>query len=193
MARSNGRHFLTRAQKSVPSKLFNRPTVDQKASTHETAGMLILVLVLKDSLMTFFKSLSLSWSLGVRSLSLSWSLGVWSLSLSWSLWARSLSSSWSLWSSPCPCPCFQSLQGLVSNIPLFRLIRILLWCQCLQLVLIILTCVFPAIILLCVYKYDVYGLAMFFCYNHRYYKAYNIYDYNTSLVFHLESSNANLK
>src|SRR6218665_3053877 len=47
--------------------------------------MLILVLVLKDSLRTFFKSLSLSWSLGVRSLSLSWSLGVRSLSLSWSL------------------------------------------------------------------------------------------------------------
>src|SRR6218665_2523739 len=42
--------------------------------------MLILVLVLKDSLRTFFKSLS--WSLGVRSLSLSWSLGVRSLSLS---------------------------------------------------------------------------------------------------------------
>src|SRR6218665_2469280 len=39
-------------------------------------GMLILVLVLKDSLRTFFKSLSLSWSLGVRSLSLSLSLGV---------------------------------------------------------------------------------------------------------------------
>ena len=36
--------------------------------------MLILVLVLKDSLRTYFKSLSLSWSLGVRSLS--WSLGV---------------------------------------------------------------------------------------------------------------------
>jgi len=58
------------------------------------AGMLILVfvLVLKDSLRTFFKSLSLSWSLGVRSLS--WSLGVRSLSLSWSLGVRSLS--WSL-------------------------------------------------------------------------------------------------
>src|SRR6218665_2038981 len=40
--------------------------------------MLILVLVLKDSLRTFFKSLSLSWSLGVRSLSLG--------------------------SCPCPCP-----------------------------------------------------------------------------------------
>src|SRR6218665_1515923 len=37
--------------------------------------MLILFLVLKDSLRTFFKSLSLSWSLGVRSLSLSWFLG----------------------------------------------------------------------------------------------------------------------
>src|SRR6218665_1952966 len=45
-------------------------------------GMLILILVLKDSLRTFFKSLSLSWSLGVRSSSLSWSLG----------------------SGPCPCP-----------------------------------------------------------------------------------------
>src|SRR6218665_1376079 len=58
--------------------------------------MLILVLVLKDSLRTFFKSLSLSWSLGVRSLSLSWSLGVRSLSLSWSLGVRSLSLSLSL-------------------------------------------------------------------------------------------------
>src|SRR6218665_2929448 len=54
----------------------------------------------------------------------------------------------------------------------------LLQCQCIQLVLIILTYVFPAVILLCIYKYDVYGLAMFFCYNHRYYKAYNIYGYN---------------
>src|SRR6218665_979819 len=64
---------------------------------HLLPGMLIfvLVLVLKDSLRTIFKSLSLSWSLGVRS-----------LSLSWSLWIRSLSLSWSLWSSPCPCPCF---------------------------------------------------------------------------------------
>src|SRR6218665_714034 len=42
--------------------------------------ILVLVLVLKDSLRTFCKSLS--WSLGVRSLSLSWSLG----------------------SGPCPCP-----------------------------------------------------------------------------------------
>ena len=67
------------------------------------AGMLILVLVLvlKDSLRTFLKSLSWFW--GVRSLSLSWSLGVRFLSLSWSLWVRSLSLSWSLWSSPCPC------------------------------------------------------------------------------------------
>src|SRR6218665_2707541 len=38
--------------------------------------ILVLVLVLKDSLRTFFKSLSLSWSLGVRSLSLFLSLGV---------------------------------------------------------------------------------------------------------------------
>src|SRR6218665_1489553 len=51
--------------------------------------ILVLVLVLKDSLRTFFKSLSLS--LGVRSLSLSWSLGVRSLFLSWSLGVRSLS------------------------------------------------------------------------------------------------------
>ena len=43
---------------------------------YSLSGMLILVLVLKDSLRTFFKSLSLSWSLGVRSLSLSLSLGV---------------------------------------------------------------------------------------------------------------------
>src|SRR6218665_846844 len=66
-------------------------------------GMLILVLVLKDSLTTFFKSLSLSWSLGVRSLSLSWPLGV--RSLFWSLWVRSLSLSWSFWSSSCHCHC----------------------------------------------------------------------------------------
>src|SRR6218665_3220152 len=66
------------------------------------AVVLVLVLVLKDSLRTYFKSLFLSWSLGVRSLSLSlgvrsrrslslfWSLGVRSLSLSWSLGIRSL-------------------------------------------------------------------------------------------------------
>src|SRR6218665_3540920 len=51
---------------------------------------LILVLVLKDSLRTYFKSLSLS--LGVRSLF---------LSLFLFLWVRSLSRF--LWSSPCPC------------------------------------------------------------------------------------------
>src|SRR6218665_1669172 len=69
------------------------------------AVVLVLVLVLKDSLRTYFKSLSLSWSLGVRSLPLS--LGVRSrrsLSLSWSLGVRSLSLSWSLGSDPCPCP-----------------------------------------------------------------------------------------
>src|SRR6218665_2999817 len=51
--------------------------------THSTLALkpgmlilvLVLVLVLKDSLRTFLKSLSLSWSLGVRSLSLSLSLG----------------------------------------------------------------------------------------------------------------------
>src|SRR6218665_1074315 len=58
------------------------------------AVVLVLVLVIKDSLRTYFKSLSLSWSLGVRSLSLS--LMVRSLSLSWSLGVRSLSLSWSL-------------------------------------------------------------------------------------------------
>src|SRR6218665_1219163 len=77
------------------------------------AVVLVLVLVLKDSLRTYFKSLFLSWSLGVmslslslgvrsrRSLTLSWSLGVRSLSLSWSLGIRSLSLSWSLGSGPC--------------------------------------------------------------------------------------------
>src|SRR6218665_3104032 len=59
--------------------------------------ILVLVLVLKDSLRTFFKSLSLSWSLGVRSLSLSWSLGVRSLSLS-------LRTPYGHFSSPCPSP-----------------------------------------------------------------------------------------
>src|SRR6218665_459196 len=44
-------------------------------AVYKLAGMLILVLVLKDSLKDFFNSLSLSWSLGVRSLSLSLSLG----------------------------------------------------------------------------------------------------------------------
>src|SRR6218665_216572 len=44
--------------------------------------ILVLVLVLKDFLRTYFNSLS--WSFEVRSLSLSWFL----------------------WSSPCPCPCF---------------------------------------------------------------------------------------
>src|SRR6218665_3495275 len=39
------------------------------------AVVLVVVLVLKDSFRTYFKSLSLSWSLGVRSLSLSLSLG----------------------------------------------------------------------------------------------------------------------
>ena len=60
----------------------------------------VLILVLKDSLRTYFKSLSLSWSLGVKSLSLSLGgqvqevlvlvLGVRSLFLSWSLGVRSL-------------------------------------------------------------------------------------------------------
>src|SRR6218665_2900373 len=54
--------------------------------------ILVIVLVLKDSLRTFFKPLSLSWSLGVRSLS--WSLGV-----------RSLSCPGPCGSGPCPYPC----------------------------------------------------------------------------------------
>src|SRR6218665_2233486 len=94
--------------------------------------VLVLVLVLKDSLRTFFKSLSLSWSLGVRSLPLSLSLGSQVqevLVLVLVLGVRSLSLSWSLGSSPCPCPCpcpcLYSLQGLVSIIALFRFIRII--------------------------------------------------------------------
>src|SRR6218665_3055211 len=70
--------------------------------------VLVLVLVLKDSLRTYLKSLFLSWSLRVRSLSLSLVgqvqeilvfvlvLGVRSLSLSWSLGVRFLSLPWSL-------------------------------------------------------------------------------------------------
>src|SRR6218665_3347559 len=67
------------------------------------AVVLVLVLVIKDSLRTYFKSLS--WFLGVRSLSLSLgvrsrrslslSLGVRSLPLSWSSGVRFLSLSWS--------------------------------------------------------------------------------------------------
>src|SRR6218665_695285 len=59
---------------SVPRERYKCAAAECRKST----GMLILVLilVLKDSLRTFFKSLSLSWSLGVRSLSLSLSLGV---------------------------------------------------------------------------------------------------------------------
>src|SRR6218665_2996195 len=70
------------------------------------AVVLVLVLVLKDFLRTYFKSLSLSWSLGsgpcpcpwgVRSRrSLSWSLEVRSFSFSCSFEVRSLSLSWSL-------------------------------------------------------------------------------------------------
>src|SRR6218665_2808656 len=141
--------------------------------------MLILVLVLKDSLRTYFKS---------------WSLGVMSLFLSWSLWVRSLSLSWSLWSSfdlvlvfsPCkdlfPLFHYSNLFAYYYIVVSMHTISFNYTCLCL-----------PAAILLCVYKYDVYGLAMFFCYNHRYFKAYNIYGYNTSLVFHLERSNENLK
>jgi len=63
---------------------------------HLGSVMLILVLVLKDSLRTKFKSLSLSWSLCAKSLLLSLSLQVKSLSLSWSLCAKSLLLSLSL-------------------------------------------------------------------------------------------------
>src|SRR6218665_2990145 len=124
--------------------------------------ILVLVLVLKDSLRTFFKSLSLSWSLWVRSLSLSLSLGVRSrrsLSLSWSCGLSSLS----LWSSPCPCPCLWSLQRLVSIIPLFRFIRIIYY-----IVLSTHTISFNNTYLchfcrhLAIYKYHIYGLSAFF-------------------------------
>src|SRR6218665_481880 len=149
----------------------------------------MLILVLKDSLRRFFRSLSLSWSLkGSGPCPGPWGSG------------------------PCPGPCgsgpcpYPGPCGLVLVLvfssckdlfPLFHYFDLFAYyCsvnECIQLVLIILTYVFPAVILLCVYNYNVYGLAMFFCYNHRYYKAYNIYGYNTLLVFHLESSNENLK
>src|SRR6218665_1246571 len=99
MSRQPGKEQETRA---TSLKYKRRPMSSHVWLTKPSApGMLILVLVLvlKDSLRTFFKSLSLSWSLGVRSLSLSLSLGVRSrrsLSLSWSLGVRSLSLSWSL-------------------------------------------------------------------------------------------------
>src|SRR6218665_1546261 len=98
-------------------------------------------------------------------------------------------------SGPCPypCPCCLVLARTCFHYSIIPIYSHIIVCQCRQLVLIILTYVFPAVILLCDYKYDAYGLAMFFCYNYRYYKAYNIYGYNTSLVFHLESSNENLK
>jgi len=65
--------FTTILKSRVYRFLSDNDFIDKKI---QKAGMLILVLVLKDSLRTFFKSLSLSWSLGVRSLSLSLSLGV---------------------------------------------------------------------------------------------------------------------
>src|SRR6218665_1120151 len=59
---------------------------DRPPQSRPRAPPLVLVTLSSSlSLRTYFKSLSLSWSLGVRSLSLSWSLGVRSLSLSWSL------------------------------------------------------------------------------------------------------------
>src|SRR6218665_605151 len=64
--------FTTILKSRVYRFLSDNDFIDKKI---QKAGMLILVLVLKDSLRTFFKSLSLSWSLGVRSLSLSLSLG----------------------------------------------------------------------------------------------------------------------
>ena len=69
---------------------------------YKPAVMLVLVLVLKDSLRTIMKSLSLSWSLIVKSWSLSWSLC--SKSLSWSFNYESLS--WSFSKSPWMGPCF---------------------------------------------------------------------------------------
>ena len=68
--------------------------------------VLVLVLVLKDSLRTIMKSLSLSWSLIVKSWSLSWSLCSKSLSWSWSFNYESLSLSWSFSKSPWMGPCF---------------------------------------------------------------------------------------
>src|SRR6218665_2662780 len=158
--------------------------------------VLVLVLVLKDSLRTFFKSLSLSWSLGSGPCPCP---GHWG-------------------SGPCPCsgpcgsgPCpYPGPCGLVLVLDNSLSLFLVLARTCFHYSIIpiyshiivvamhtisfsLLIYVFPAVILLCVYKYDVYDLAMFFCYNHRHYKAYNIYGYNTSFVFHLESSNENLK
>src|SRR6218665_1909795 len=74
------RHSQTSRFVSVPGQYPERSSRGDSVLLRLQAGMLILVLVLKDSLRTFFKSFS------------------------W--WVRSLSLSWSLWSSPCPCPCF---------------------------------------------------------------------------------------
>src|SRR6218665_3333948 len=71
------------------------------------AVVLDLVLVLKNSLRTYFKSLSLSWSLGVKPLSL------------WVKPRRSLSWSWG--SGPCPGPWGQVLV----NIPAFHVWKVL--------------------------------------------------------------------
>ena len=126
----------------------------------------VLVIVLKDSLRIYFKSLSLSWSLGS---------GPCPYSCLWG-WGPG---------GPCPCPgpwgwgpCpYPGPCGLVLVLilvfspykdlfPFFRFIRIIYYIVLLyrriQLVLIILTYVFSAAILLCVYKYHIYGLAAFF-------------------------------
>src|SRR6218665_1736852 len=90
--------------------------------------ILVLFLVLKDSLRSFSSPCPCPgpWGSGPCPYPCPWGVGSRrSLSLSWSLGVRSLSLSWSLWSSPCPCPCLWSLQGLVSIIPLFRFIRII--------------------------------------------------------------------
>ena len=142
--------------------------------------MLIRVLVLKDSLRTYFKSLflSLSWSLGVRSLS------------------------WSFWSIPCPYPgpcglvlvlvlVFSPCKDLV---PLFHYSHIIVVSMH-TISLIILTYVFPAVILLCVYSLNMMSMVLP-CSSVKIIdiiRLNNGYGYNTSLVFHIESSNENLK
>src|SRR6218665_2389362 len=131
----------------------------------------MLILVLKNSLRTFFKSLSLSWSSGPCPCPGPWGSGPCPCPGPWG-------------SGPCPCgsglcpypgPCGLVLVLVFSPckdlFPLFHCSIIPNYSHIIVVSMHTIsfnyTYVSPAVILLCVYKHYVYGLAMFFCYNHR--------------------------